>query len=416
MNAARAVPDLYTVEDDARDRQNRAVAHFMASVGECSQPEYENAVQRDSACFQGISGDIGDYLTSPPPALHWFAGERLLADRAHLLTGIGGSSKTRLLYHLAMAGIIGRLPWGWSVQRTGSAALFLTEDSASNVHRTLAAFAAHAGMTQAELGLLADKLKIFPLAGHDCKLLAAAPGGTLVENANYRGLLDTCRAIPDLVFVGLDPALGLTGGDENNQTHQRRLGELADRLALELGACVVLASHSAKALQGADEIGSHSSRGGGAITDAVRAEFVLRTMTAGEAKRYGIEEVATRKGYVQLVATKGNELPPDAFAPVWLVRGQGGILAEANLQEVERESAAIGKRELQALEILRTMTEQGTASVMDWGRECASQKLVTGTPDGIEKGIHRIKKSLLSAGLIEPGTGRGAYLPVRENE
>jgi hypothetical protein len=53
-----------------------------------------------------------------------------------------------------------------------------------------------------------------------------------------------------------------------------------------LGACVVLASHSAKALQGADEIGSHSSRGGGAITDAVRAEFVLRTMTAAEAKRY----------------------------------------------------------------------------------------------------------------------------------
>ncbi len=401
-------------DETDEERSQRAVERFLASVAECQRADGKSPTERDSVGFPGISGDIGNYLTGPPPALHWFARERLLADRAHLLTGIGGSSKTRLLYHLAIAGIIGRLPWNWSVQRTGSAALFLTEDSASNVHRTLAAFVAHAGLTQGELATLADKLKVFPLAGHDCKLLAAMPGGTLVENANYRGLLDTCRAIPDLVFVGLDPALGLTGGDENNQTHQRRLGELADRLALELGACVVLSSHSAKALQGADEIGSHSSRGGGAITDAVRAEFVLRTMTAAEAKRYGIEEVETRKAHVQLVATKGNELPPDAFAPVWLARGQGGILAEVDLQEVERESATIGKRELQALAILRTMTEQGTTSVMDWGRECAVQKLVTGTLGGTEKGIHRIKNALLSAGLIEPGTGRGVFLPVQD--
>jgi len=80
--------------------------------------------------------------------------------------------------------------------------------------------------------------------------------------------------------------------------HQRRLGELVDRLALETGACVVLASHAAKATNQADELGNHTSRGSGAITDAVRGELALRTMTATEARKYGISDTAERKAAV----------------------------------------------------------------------------------------------------------------------
>lgn len=361
-----------------------------------------------------IPGEVADYLTTPPPALQWFARDRLLADRAHLLTGIGGSSKTRLLYHLGIGAVTGRLPWDWTIARTGAAVLFLAEDSPGGVHRTLAAIVEHAGLTAAELALLSERLRVYPLAGHDAKLLALIPGGGLVETSNARGLLETCKRIPGLVFVGLDPALGLTDGDENNQSHQRRLGELADRIALELGVCVVMASHAAKALQSAEEVASHSSRGGGAITDAVRGEYVLRTMTAPEARRVGIEDIETRKAHVQLVATKGNDLPPEAYLPTWLIRGPGGVLSQVFLEEANASSNPIGKRELDALAILKDMTQTGAVRVGEWRQSCIKRGLISGSDAATEKHIHRIKHALLSAGLIEPGTGKGVFLPVSE--
>lgn len=375
-----------------------------------------NALRDDPANWPPVPGDVSAYLNSPPPDLQWFVRDQLLADRAHLLTGIGGSSKTRLLYHLAVGAVIGRLPWGWHIERTGSAALFLAEDSAAQVHRTLAAFVAHANLTPAEIQLIGKRLTVYPLAGHGAKLLTLVPGIGLTENANAADLLDTCRAFPDLVFVGLDPALALTDGDEQNPTHQRRLGELADRIALKLGACVMIASHAAKALQSAEEIGSHSSRGSGAITDAVRAEYVLRGMTTSEGKRYGIDDLEARKGHVQLVPTKGNELPPAAFSPIWLHRGAGGLLSEAHLTEAAKASPAPKARDLKALEVLRTLTASGTVTVAAWGRECAARGLLAGSDDSIEKGIHRIKRTLLEANLIEQGMTRGAYLPTEGGE
>ncbi len=82
----------------------------------------------------------------------------LLAYRAHLLTGAGGSSKTRALYHLAIAAVIGRLPWGWPIERTGSAVLFLAEDTIENVHRTLHALIEFGDITEAESKLVGERL------------------------------------------------------------------------------------------------------------------------------------------------------------------------------------------------------------------------------------------------------------------
>jgi AAA domain-containing protein len=360
-----------------------------------------------------MSGDVSEYLRTPPPPLPWFARDRLLADRAHVLTGVGGSGKTRSLYHLGIGAIVGRLPWGWEIERTGAAALFLTEDAPGNVHRTLAALVAHGGFRRDEIQLIGERLRVYPLAGQQSRLLSLESGGVLVETSCAAGLFKTCTAIPDLRFVGLDPAIGLSEGDEGNPAHQRRLGELADRLALETGTCVVLSSHAAKALQAADEAGSHSSRGSGAITDAVRAEFVLRTMTAAEARTFGIAELEVRKSHVQLVATKGNELPPEAFAPVWLRRGFGGVLELANLTPAEVEP--VGRRELAALAALRKLAAVAAPLLKDWRQACAEAGLLTGENfRAQERSMERIRDALVSAGLVERGTGRGVFLPAAQ--
>ncbi len=358
----------------------------------------------------GLSGSVADLIGTPAPHVHWFAHHALLAERAHLLTGAGGSSKTRLLYHLAVGAILGRLPWGWKIERTGCAVLFLAEDTVDNVHRTLRALIEFGGITEAEAQLIGERLFVFPLAGKDAVLLANV-SGALVETAAAEGMRARCKAIPDLVFIGVDPVIAFTEGDEMNAAHQRRLGELFDRLAIETRACVVATSHAAKHIQNAEEVGSHSSRGSGAITDAVRAEFTMRTMNADEGRKYGITEIERRRAFVQLAATKGNELPPKAFAPIWLERIDGGVLELADL--AAPTSDPVGPREHAALDVLRRLAATSTPKLKDWRDACAAEGLLTGnTPEAITKAMDRIRQTLLYAGLVHAGMGKGTYVPA----
>lgn len=357
-------------------------------------------------------GGVGTLLNTPPTPRKWFVRERLIAGRAHLLTGIGGASKSTLLYHLAIGGVLGRLPWNWDIEGTGTGLLFLTEDVASDVHETLAAMTA--GLSDIDRAKLSQKLRIWPLAGQDARLLSL-DGQTIYINERGLALIETCKQFQDVAFIGLDPALGLTEGDEMSQSHQRSLGQYADRLAIETGACVVLVSHATKASASAEELTSHQSRGGGGITDAVRGEFVLRTMTAKEAKTYGIDDLAERKRHVQLIATKGNRIPPEAFVPLWLRRGPGGTLSEVELTEKSSGSKATFS-DMKVLDVLRDMCRTSTPMMAEWRDECAGRGLVQGKGEAARKNMGRIRDRLLNDGLIEPALRRGAYVPASIHE
>lgn len=391
--------DLAATEDG-----EQLVREVLQSMKEAPGPEM----------WPAGDGDISGFLDVAPPALRCFVKDRLLANRGHILNGIGGTSKTRLQIHLAIGAVIGRLPWGWTVERTGSAALFLTEDTAEDVHRKLHQFFRRLNLTRQERDLVAKRLKIFPLAQEEnTNLLELEPGGALRESSRSEGLFRLCKSIPDLRFIGLDPALSLTEGDELTQAHQRRLGKLVDRLAIESDACVVLVTHAAKSLQNADEIGSHSSRGGGAITDAVRGEYVLRSMTAAEARQYGITDTEERKSLVQLVCAKGNDLPPSAFVPIWLRRVDGGVLEPAGFEQTDTETDTLHRRDTEALAVLRELSRTGACTIGDWLEACKQRGLIKSQSDAAAtKAIQRIRDVLLKHGLVERGLGRGVILPV----
>lgn len=392
------------------DANDYAAAHGLDALAELLK--HERTPPAPEAWPPG-NGSVAAFLDTPAPAHQWHFEDQAPAGRAVLLSAIGGSSKTRAVIHMAIGSCIGRLPWPWTVSRTGRAVLLLTEDTPEDVHRAVRAIAEHSDLSASERRLIAERLQVFPMAGHDTRLLSLASAGVLEPNERARQLLDKLRAVPDLVFIGLDPALALTEGDEMNPAHQRRLGELADRLAIETGACVVLTSHAAKAVQTADEIGSHTSRGSGAITDAVRAEYVLRTMTAAEARQYGITEIEDRKAHVQLVATKGNALSPAAFVPLWLRRGPGGVLLPAELEAHQGAAEPISKRERDALELLRTLARTSAPTFKCWRDECESAGLVAGpTTDARRKAMARIRDRLLNAGLVVSGLTHGVLLPA----
>lgn len=363
-----------------------------------------------------IDGDISPLLTVEPTPRKWLVRNRLLLGRAAALTGIGGSSKTTLIYQLALAGVLGRLPWGWKIDTTGTALLLLTEDTRDDVHHALAALTED--LTAEECELVGRKLRVFPMAGEDVRLLSIDQG-TLFENARGMGLIERCRQIEDLVFVGLDPALALTEGDEMNQGHQRYLGMFCDKLAIATGATVMLVTHATKASATADELTSHQSRGGGGITDAVRAEFVLRTMTAKESTQYGIGAQGDRKRYVQLTCTKGNKLPLDAFAPLWLERGRNGLLypAELALAVSEKPGTGLTLAEQRILGVLRELCLVATPSRQEW-RKVAEERGLLGSSSEDAK-ISRMKRAverLLDAGAITRGVARGFYVPTYPTE
>lgn len=359
-------------------------------------------------------GDVSAYLATDPPPRKWFVLYRLLAGRAAVLAGIGGAGKTMLLYMLAVLGaILGKLPWDWKVGTTGTALLFLSEDTADDVHHALAALCDD--LSDEDRALVRDKLRVYPLAGEDVRLLSADQG-TLYENARALGLIALCKSFPDVAFIGIDPAVALSEGNELDQVHQRYLGQFVDKLAIQTGACVMLVTHATKASANADEITSHASRGGGGITDAVRAEFLLRTMTTKEATAHGVTG-NDRKRYVQLVATKANKAPLDAFTPLWLERGRNGLLYPAELALVERQDSGLSMTDRRILDTLREMTKTATPTRQEWREECERRRIITGkTEDARVQSMKRAIDRLKDAGQIASGIARGVYVPTYPDE
>lgn len=390
----------------------------MTSALMASLAKIDSARETPSAWhFQPL--DTAALIDVEPAPIEWLVSDRIQLGRGILTTGVGGSSKSRLLYHLAIGAAIGRLPWAWEVKRRGSSILLLTEDTEGDVHRTLWGTCRAMNLTPAERTAVARKVICYPLAGHDCKLLGVDPAnGALVQNGLFKGLEDEIRKRGDVVFVGLDPALSLTPGDELNQGHQRALGKMADDMAVRTNAAVMLISHASKGSLSKDELGSHNARGGGAITDAVRGEFSMRTMTAKEAKDAGIHDKEERNRHVQLAATKGNHLPPAAFVEIWLRRGDHGTLSAANLQFDEKgSSTTASSHDLKALGVLREMSSTHTPRLAEWRAACIEQGLISaGKGDTQEKTMARIVKRLMADGFITKGIGNGIYIPSECDE
>lgn len=368
----------------------------------------------DVLVFPKESGSVADLMASPPPALNWFVHERLLRNRGHLVTGIGGSSKTRFLYHLAIAAIIGRLPWGWQVTRRGAAFLLLTEDDEEDVHRSIFQHCAH--LTDEERELVRDNLYVFARAAEDNTLLQVNTRGGLEETDNAIGLQNKLKGIPNLVFVGLDAAIGLSEGDEMSPRHQKQLGLFADRLAIKSDACVVLASHAAKNVGNADEVASHSSRGSGALTDAVRAEIVLRTMTPAEAKKFGVTSMEERLAYLSVSVPKANHVPPSGKAPVWLKRGEGGLLFPADIEERE-PGDQLSRKDEACLDVLKRMCETTVPKLAEWRTECVAAGILSAKNESsLLKAMQRTVATLQKHNLITKGIKAGFYVPVSDEE
>jgi hypothetical protein len=361
--------------------------------------------------------DVRVAMLEPAPDIPFFVRDRLVMGRAHNLSGLGGSSKTRFLTQLAVGAIRGQVlfPWDIPEEAQGPAALLLTEDAAHETRRTLFAIARAMQLGTKQVDALAEGLHIFPLAGRDVTLLRATPEGILFRTPLYHALRKFATD-HRVKFIGLDPAIRLTEGDELSSRHQRALGDAVDTLAMETGACVLLTTHARKSLGSEEEMTSHSARGAGALTDAVRAEIVMRTMTSNEAKARNIPE-EERHSFVAVKVVKGNFLPPEAFAVEWLRRGEHGVLfAAEDMPAANDRRPAYNPMGDIAVKLLWDLGAGKLVQSAEWRESMVKGNLITGKNEEAQrKTFGRIVKKLTDNGLvIAHGIGRGImYQPYQ---
>ena len=335
--------------------------------------------------------------TVKPQPIEFTVEGLLMRGRAHLLTGLGGASKTTFLTQIACGIASGYPVLGWPIQEAGDVVLVLAEDTNEDAQRLVHDVLKTQPLSDAEKSEACKRLHIFAAAGSDCTIVDP---GTYGLSSRLKDLIAYCRSLTNIRLIGLDPAIALSKGRELDELDQRALANAVEKLAIETGASVVLVSHAAKSVQYQNEIGSHYSRGSGALTDALRLEMLLRVMTTKEARSFGIQE-DDRQNYVRFQVTKANRLPPSAMKARWFMRAEAGVLTPAALEVSLDSGVRITEKEFSALQIfLETDEASGdlepcALKFADWKSVCVSKKLVTGsTAPAQDMSARRLLQSL----------------------
>lgn len=339
-----------------------------------------------------VANETVDYAISPI----------FRAGRAALITGLGASSKSTLLKELAISVTSGKPALGLSVPKPGKAVLVLAEDTPEDAYRSLDAIFQSMNLSDDEITLVHERLFIFAAAGKDCVIVSSESDKTSLK---LDQLISFVQSLGDVRLVGLDPAIALTRGRELDELAQRDLANTVEKIAIETGAAVLVISHAAKSVQYQQEVGSHASRGSGAITDAFRLEVLMRVMTSKEAKTFQIAD-PDRHRFVRMQVTKANSLPPDLMHPIWLERVNGGALTLANLKPV-----SISKPR-SALELFfETDEETGeigpvSLSFAAWKLKASDADLLTGKTDSArDMSARRLFTSVKSSKWISDTAG-----------
>lgn len=184
---------------------------------------------------------------------------------------------------------------------------------------------------------LNERLKIFPLTGHDVCLLS---------DGDYTEVLGRIAQLAQgnrLIIA--DPLRRFHDGDENDSGAMTRLVQGFERVAMSARAAVLLAHHTNKAatLGGQGEI-QQAARGSSALTDGVRWQANLTAMQPKTAADLGL--VADEaKFLVRFDISKSNYGAPQS--PCWLRRLQGGVLTKTTLPNERHGAKRRPARELQ---------------------------------------------------------------------
>lgn len=179
----------------------------------------------------------------PTPVREWALESWVPARQMTYLTGLGSVGKSLLMQQLCTMVALG-LPFMGIATRQATAIYVTCEDDGDELHRRQKAICASLGVSLRDLD---GKLHLVSLAGAIGNELAVFDGeGKMALTDAWQRLLATARTT-GTGFLGLDNVAHLYGGNENSRHEVASFCNLLNRLALDVGAAVVLLGHPNKA-------------------------------------------------------------------------------------------------------------------------------------------------------------------------
>jgi AAA domain/Primase C terminal 1 (PriCT-1) len=285
--------------------------------------------------FDLRAASAGTLLSSEPPPRRWLIRDCLALGKVGLVVAPGGSSKSQLMLQLGVSVATG-LPLADTLEmgETGSAVLLFAEEDTEDIQRRLHTICRQLAMTNKTEALnhLKSKLYVPSMVGKNNLMTYTRENGEVEPTDYVDRLLQTIRELEDLRLIVLDPASRFRGGEENSNEDATRFVEALEDLAQTTGATVLVCHHTNKGSFSSDEQQQTASRGASALTDGVRWQANLRTVTTSDAKKLSISE-DFRRNHLLFDVTKNNYAAP--IPPVLIRRGDGGFLTA-----VTPESAA----------------------------------------------------------------------------
>lgn len=261
--------------------------------------------------------NLMDAFSKPPPPLD-FVLPGMLAGTVGSLVSPGGVGKSYVALEWAVLVATGINLMGLEFEaKQGRVVMLCAEDPADALQHRLHALGRHLGL-DARLKMDAG-VDIFPLVGHPFDLMKASCFDWALECAKGARLMliDTLRRIHV--------------ADENDGGQMAMLLGQMERIASLTGCSILFLHHTTKAaaLNGQADM-QQASRGSSVLTDNIRWQAFLGGMTKEEAKEHGVSE-QDRGQFVRFGIPKRNYGAP--MPDVWLRRGEGGVLVDADLTD-----------------------------------------------------------------------------------
>ena len=354
------------------------------------------------AWFDLADARIDGYLQAPPPPIRWVLDGFLPLGIVAAIVAQGGVGKSQLLMQLGYSVATGiTLAGQWPVGETGTVLMLCAEDSTDEIHRRVHRIHHQlgAGMPPAMKARLQDNFLIRSVTGMDVLLTQALKNGEIVRTQLVEPLLLTAQQAKNLKLIIIDPAARFRGGDENSNPHATRFVQVLEYLALTTGATVLIAHHTGKGATNSKETNQDASRGASALTDGIRWQMALTSLTS-TTKGYNGLPKETRHLYMEARLVKTNYTAPQP--EVLLLRGDDGYL-QATTDPLAMAPTYIQDKlnQLAVLRLIQGDTKGLTARQLETQHGGLSKDFKTS-----EKGLRALVLRARAEGLVDGEKGK----------
>lgn len=303
----KAPPEPVRPETSERPTENGAGSEYQPAADPSPTEPIDTPEQHSSSLLDEWDAGLDSYAI-PPRA--WLLGNTYCRQFVSSLLATGGGGKTAMRILQGMACATGRELTGEKVFARCRVLYVSLEDDVDELRRRVRAAMLHHNISAQELegwlflaapGQKAGKLVTTEPASRGRKQDGRVRAGAMLEEVKAA---ITGRKIDLLMF---DPLVKAHDVEENDNTAMDFVISTLTELAIEHNIAVDVLHHTSKGA--ADPGNADRGRGASAVNNGARLVYTLSTMSADEARTFGIPE-NERRSYIRIDSGKVNIAPP----------------------------------------------------------------------------------------------------------